>query len=327
MKSIMEEASTISKAIESAWNRAGQPQEFTVKILEHPKTSFFGLKTSKSAKIAFFFNELTVKVKESADAKAMADRQQKYARPITPRQTQPSRTSEQSEQRGQQQRRPHHQQRTDRTSEGRSTFGDGRQQPRDHQRPQAPRADRPDYKQQAQQRPERQDHSFAKHGTEKPSDSRQGFPSRPHHESINNNNQIDEQSRNVSREPARHERQESSFTRAAEERSEHNEGRRFERSQTPRYQDENRDTWAPEMVDTAHDWVKETLVMMGKPDIIVTPYVSHNYLKLTLDQSVADDSRQEEIQLKSWGNLAMEAVREKTQKPLRSLRIILESKR
>ena len=107
---------------------------------------------------------------------------------------------------------------------------------------------------------------------------------------------------------ARHERHEPSFTRSPEERSEHNDGRRFERPQTPRYQqDENRDTWAPEMVEAAHDWVKETLVMMGKPTISVTPYVSHNYLKLTLDQSVADDSRQEEVQLKSWGNLAMEA--------------------
>ena len=64
MKSIMEEASTISKAIETAWNRAGQPQEFTVKILELPKTSFFGLKTSKSAKIAFFFTEVAPKPRE-----------------------------------------------------------------------------------------------------------------------------------------------------------------------------------------------------------------------------------------------------------------------
>ena len=79
------------------------------------------------------------------------------------------------------------------------------------------------------------------------------------------------------------------------------------------------------MVEAAHDWVKETLVLMGKPDIKVTPQVSHNYLKLYLDQQVMDDYKQEETQLKSWGSLAMEAVREKANKPLRSLRIILES--
>ena len=45
---------------------------------------------------------------------------------------------------------------------------------------------------------------------------------------------------------------------------------------------ESQENWTPEMVETAQDWVKETLVMTGKPDISITPYVSHNYLKLTL---------------------------------------------
>ena len=49
---------------------------------------------------------------------------------------------------------------------------------------------------------------------------------------------------------------------------------------------ESRETWTPEMVDAAQDWVKETLVMTGKPDISITPHVSHNYLKLTLSQPV-----------------------------------------
>lgn len=56
MKSIMEEASSISKAIEQAWNRAGKPAEFTIKVLETPERNIFGL-TTKSAKIALFFDE------------------------------------------------------------------------------------------------------------------------------------------------------------------------------------------------------------------------------------------------------------------------------
>ena len=56
MKSIMEEASSISKAIDQAWIRAGKPAEFTIKILEHPERNMFGL-TVKSAKVAFFFDE------------------------------------------------------------------------------------------------------------------------------------------------------------------------------------------------------------------------------------------------------------------------------
>ena len=77
----------------------------------------------------------------------------------------------------------------------------------------------------------------------------------------------------------------------------------------------------------AQEWIKETLVLMGKPNITVNTQVSHNYLKVTLSARVLEDMRQEETQLKSWGMLAMEAVREKMGKPLRSLRIVLESPR
>ncbi len=60
MKSIMEEASSVAKAIENGWARAGKPQEFTVKVFEEAQTSFFGLFTSKPAKIGLFFQESIV---------------------------------------------------------------------------------------------------------------------------------------------------------------------------------------------------------------------------------------------------------------------------
>lgn len=81
------------------------------------------------------------------------------------------------------------------------------------------------------------------------------------------------------------------------------------------------------MVQAAQEWLKETLVLMGKPEIHMNPTVSHNYLKLVLSTPVMENSKQEEVQLKSWGSLAMEAVREKTHKPLRNLRVVLESKK
>lgn len=59
MKSIMEEASSISKAIEKGWARAGKPQEFTVKVFEEAQKNFFGF-TSKPAKIGLFFQEQQV---------------------------------------------------------------------------------------------------------------------------------------------------------------------------------------------------------------------------------------------------------------------------
>src|SRR5690349_17733192 len=56
MKSIIEEASSISKAIENAWKRAHQPSDFTVRIFEIPQKNMFGF-TTKSAKIGLFFEE------------------------------------------------------------------------------------------------------------------------------------------------------------------------------------------------------------------------------------------------------------------------------
>lgn len=56
MKSLVEEASSVVKAIEKAWNRAGCPQTFSVKIFETPETNFFGF-TKKSAKVGIFFEE------------------------------------------------------------------------------------------------------------------------------------------------------------------------------------------------------------------------------------------------------------------------------
>ena len=56
MKSLVEEASSVVKAIEKAWNRAGCPQTFSVKVFETPETNFFGF-TKKSAKVGIFFEE------------------------------------------------------------------------------------------------------------------------------------------------------------------------------------------------------------------------------------------------------------------------------
>ena len=56
MKSIIEEASSISKAIENAWKEAQKPLEFSVRIFELPQKNMFGF-TTKSAKIGIFFEE------------------------------------------------------------------------------------------------------------------------------------------------------------------------------------------------------------------------------------------------------------------------------
>jgi hypothetical protein len=43
MKSMLHEASSVTRAIEKAWADAGKPNEFTIKILEQGEKNFFGL--------------------------------------------------------------------------------------------------------------------------------------------------------------------------------------------------------------------------------------------------------------------------------------------
>jgi len=59
MRSLVQEAATIEKAIHQAWQKAGKPQQFQVKVLEEPERNFFGMVT-RSGKIALFFQEQAV---------------------------------------------------------------------------------------------------------------------------------------------------------------------------------------------------------------------------------------------------------------------------
>ena len=65
MKSIVQEGSTISKAVESAWQVAGKPKEFTVKVLETPEHNFIGM-TTRSAKVALFFKQAISRPEKSS---------------------------------------------------------------------------------------------------------------------------------------------------------------------------------------------------------------------------------------------------------------------
>ena len=56
MKSIIEQASSIMKAIEKAWDQAENPKEFSIKIFEKEERNFFGMST-KPAKVGIFFTD------------------------------------------------------------------------------------------------------------------------------------------------------------------------------------------------------------------------------------------------------------------------------
>lgn len=67
MKSIVQEASSIAKAIERGLEKAENPRDFSIKILEYPEKNFFGL-TTKPAKIALYFDD---KARKPHEAHAM----------------------------------------------------------------------------------------------------------------------------------------------------------------------------------------------------------------------------------------------------------------
>ena len=59
MKSVVAEASSIAKAIELAWQKAGQPKEFLTKVFQEPQRNMFGL-TKTSAKVGIFFDDAAI---------------------------------------------------------------------------------------------------------------------------------------------------------------------------------------------------------------------------------------------------------------------------
>jgi len=61
MKSIIEEASSVIKAIEKGMQKAGNPREFSVKILEDSQKNFFGM-TTRSAKISITFVDIPQRI-------------------------------------------------------------------------------------------------------------------------------------------------------------------------------------------------------------------------------------------------------------------------
>jgi predicted RNA-binding protein Jag len=76
MKSIMEEASSIMKAIEKGWQTAGKPKEFTVKIFEEPQKNFIGM-TVKPAKVALIFSEAPLQQEKGRKGKPTEAREER----------------------------------------------------------------------------------------------------------------------------------------------------------------------------------------------------------------------------------------------------------
>lgn len=80
MKSVVQEASTIGKAIEQGWKSAGEPREFSIKILEIPQYNFLGFAT-RSAKVAIIFEEHAPREESRREKRDGRDRDQRTREP------------------------------------------------------------------------------------------------------------------------------------------------------------------------------------------------------------------------------------------------------
>jgi hypothetical protein len=80
MKSIIQEASTLTKAIEQGWIKAGKPNLFSIKIMQEPSKNFIGM-TMQTAKIVVFCGRLD-------DIDTASPQQQPPQQPQTHRQPQ-----------------------------------------------------------------------------------------------------------------------------------------------------------------------------------------------------------------------------------------------
>ena len=211
MKSIMEEASSISKAIDQAWNRAGKPVEFTVKILEHPERNMFGL-TVKSAKIAFFFDERKATVVTAVPSTPE----------YKPRAPQPTRHEE---------HRPN---------------------------PEPQRAPQPVRQLQPQSQP-------------------------------------------------RHEAQ----------------AQKPKAPITPEQQQQRTPRWNDEMIETATQWLTDTLKAMNKSDISFTSSTTGNNITFQFSQSVTGNLNKDRLLFSGFANLIMATLRNKYKKSFRFNKVIL----
>lgn len=93
MNSIVQEASSVAKAVEAAWVKAGKPQKFSVRIFEEAEKNFFGI-TSKPAKIALLFEKkdvtLSVSIKEKPKKEIIKPKSQEKKAPKVILQTKPT---------------------------------------------------------------------------------------------------------------------------------------------------------------------------------------------------------------------------------------------
>ena len=107
MKSVIQEASSLSKAIEQGWVKAGKPKEFTVKIFQDAEKGFLGLGVKQQAKIGIFFEDAPVQGRSEVHGQRSLQQRPREQRRARPEQRSEHRREHRQDQQ-QRERKQHH---------------------------------------------------------------------------------------------------------------------------------------------------------------------------------------------------------------------------
>lgn len=318
----MEEGSSIVKAVEKAWTRAGKPQEFSVKVFEESKRNFFGF-TSRSAKIAIFFDER--KTQQSSPTRKEHTRDS-----AAPMRTSSERPGDMRD-RNPRYERPERADRHDRSE--RSDRYDNNDRPRDARREQSHRS------QQRPERPERQRTERQErptHHAERHSDHR----SDQRHA---DRNERSERPANVEQPVERmHERAKAPEQRPVHQAPESQPVR--EQATRPTVQETKPapqevadntvpdhaptnavpNRWTPQMVQFAQGWMNHVFSQAGY-DHAIALTVSEDSLFFTLPKTVMTDKEKEQALFRNCSHLIMAALRNSFDNDFRDMKVIITS--
>lgn len=289
MKSVVQEASTIGKAIEQGWKTAGEPRDFSIKVLEVPQHNFLGF-TTKSAKVAIVFEE-------------------NAPRESTPRER---RESRERESRAREPRRDSRDRGSWRDSQSRSNSrSDSRSErpSRDRERPARDESSRDsrDSRDGGRTR-ERRDRYQSR---DQRDTTREAYRStRPSIPESPVNERVDFEEANEFKTPAAPVNSIVAEALAPQSTQAPSTGKQLGQ-------------WDNELVASAHKWLAETLRLMGLTDITFTLEPQNFHLRITLSKPLIEDDAKEKHLFASLSTLMIASLKKEFRKALRGHKIVI----
>lgn len=288
MKSIIEQASSIMKAIEKAWNQAEQPKEFSIKIFEKEERNFFGM-TTKPAKIGIFFGDKPMIHEKPAPKPRPEIKECRPAAPhqktLNPAASAPKNVNIQNKPsdlgKTVQDRQPDNSVKADTTVPTEKQTEKSESKSNDHQKPAAHTPQRP-----AQPQHEAQINRAT-------AQVKQTQPRPQQTASVN-----DQGNNTEKKQPA---------TPAAKEEK----PRRIPA------------TWNETMVTSAHNWLKRTLDLMNMGSHQFNSEIAGKNLKLTFHAPLIIDIAHEKQLFRSFAHLIMSSLRNQYKQEIKDLKVIL----